>query len=151
MWEITFIPHISLTYPSHQPSLFIWNRVAKWEIKERWGEGLSEGWFFKNPLFMLVSRDYVRDERFFENLFKNSKSGVLFEPCLWVVRIMSSRCLTDANEVFDRVLRGYSPWWNSSFPTWERFIPNVGTARSQAGNMHNRKRLASQRTFSLIT
>ena len=51
---------------------------------------------------------------------------------------MLSRCSTDANEVFDRVLRGYSLRWNTLSPTWEHFIPNVGTSRSHAGNLHLR-------------
>ena len=50
--------------------------------------------------------------------------------------MMSTRCSIDANEVFDRVLRGYSLRWNTLFPTWERFIPNVGTTHSLAGNLY---------------
>ena len=153
MWEIIFIPHISLTYPL---TLIVWRRVTMWEMRwEIWeglGEGFSEGWFLKSSLFMRVSRWSSEGWEIFMKIFlKTQESGILFEPCLWVVRIMSSRCLTDANEVFDRVLRRYSLRWNSLSPTWERIIPNVGTGRSQAGNLHNRKRLASQRTFSLIT
>ena len=160
MWEIIFIPHISLTYPSPNPHLtltfIVWYRIAMWEIgweiREGLSEGLSEGWFFKNDLFIRVSRWSSEGWEIFIKIFlKTQKSGILFEPCLWVVRVMSSCCSTDANEVFDRVLRGYSLRWNSSSPTWEQFMPNVGTTRSQAGNLHNRKRLASQRTFSLIT
>ena len=141
----SLISHISLPNPSHQPSLFIGHSFAtweiKWEIREGWGEGLSEGWFFKNSLFMRVSEDLSEGwEIFWKSFLKSNRvfcSSYVYEWfdwCLQAVRIVLSSCSTDANEVFDWVLRGYSLRWNTLFPTWERFIPNMGTTHFQAGN-----------------
>ena len=79
----------------------------------------------ESPVFIQVLRDLVRDERIFVEFY--IKIG-------FYVRTMSMSCSNYVFKLFDLFLIVYSLRWNSLFPTWERFIPNVGTFHSQGGN-----------------
>ena len=120
MWEMIFIPHLSLTYPSHQPSLFtVWHRI---DVCERRCERLGRDEvrdevrdiFSRIPCLCGFRGGQVRDERFFENSVKNTNQ---------------------VRKLQHQIRKKCSQRGNISFPTREQYIPKLGTVCSTNGNV----------------
>ena len=91
-----------------------------------------------NPLYTGVSRDLMRDERFFAKSFKKI---ILYD---FLKHTRKKKFVPNQG-------RFYSQLGNVSFPTWEQFIPKVGInffQRSRSGT-HVQAHLNSASPLSL--
>ena len=108
--------------------------------------------FSRMPYLCGFQSGQVRDERFLEILFENSKIGnfvramsmsgstdayKLSESCFQGVRLMLTKCPTESLGGIPIGGTVCSLRGNTSFPTWEQAVPKLGIYTIEKGSLHS--------------